>query len=117
MGLVHLYRVSGDRVTLDSKLHSREPANWSQFGDGVSLAGGRLAVSAPGSPTDPQRRPGAVHVFERCDGRWTEALLHRTSADEAVLLGRRVFLAGDVLGFHAGTTLGTARLVGGCARR
>lgn len=123
-GAVYVYvRVGGAWVPA-GRLVADTPTEDASFGVSLALQGDRLIVGAPGDSSEGIPFAGAVYVFERIGGIWTQVdKLTASDAVEGDLLGDSVALDGDeiVAGAplvdHTGVTdAGAAyvfRLVGG----
>ena len=108
-GAVYVYsRASTGDWTLESRLQPANIGDYDWFGDGVALAAGGdlLAVGAPGedgngeglNPTSNQDgwdQTGAVYLFRRSAGVWTEIAYIKAPGGSPL----------DQLGFHGGVAL------------
>jgi hypothetical protein len=97
-GVVYVYFNDGFGWLLQQKLGAIPALQEERFGVSVAIQGNRLVVGAPGADSG----AGALYVFERSSGIWTQT--HRLQASDAS--------AGDALGtsvaLDAGTVMGGA---------
>lgn len=96
-GAVYAYERIDGVWTETQKIVSGEPAPFAQFGEAIALQGDTLLVSANGVAVGGNGFAGAVYVFERAGGVWTQ-VQKLTASDAAGLdnFGWSVAAAGDV---------------------
>lgn len=111
-GAAHVLELAGGAWTIAEELHASDAAGGDLFGWAVALGDDRLAV---GATQQASGGPGAVYVFERAGGAWSE-VARLAAADGApgdrlgaalALDGTRV-LAGAELHDGAGANAGAA---------
>ncbi len=107
LGSTHVFERSGASWTEQPMLTPAGATGQYNFGNALSISGDTIAVAASGADTAAGTNAGAVHVFVRAAGVWSEQ--QRLLADDAVAetnLGRSVLVAGDLLlaGAYRGLT-------------
>jgi hypothetical protein len=96
-GSVYIYVRSGSNWVLQQKIAPQFPSSQYRFGESLALEGDRLVV---GSSWDHelQYQSGAVYVFERTGGVWSQtAKLKGSAVSFNRNLGRSVALDGDTI--------------------
>lgn len=92
-GAAYVFRRSGFSWSMEQKLTASNGADFDQFGQAVDLDGDRIAIGAP-----QKGGTGAVYIFERSAGVWSEtAELTPVNADPGDLAGWSVALDGEFL--------------------
>src|SRR5690606_8690459 len=71
-GVVYIYTRTAGVWTLQATLTANDRAIGDLFGVALALDGDTLAVSAPGADTAGGTDSGAVYVFTRSGGTWTQ---------------------------------------------
>ncbi len=94
---VYIYaRGAGASATYEETLHAMDGVVGDRFGWAVSISGDLLAVGAPGyGPGAFNASPGAVYVFERQSGAWSQ--VQRLAVSGTLRFGWSVALSGDLL--------------------
>lgn len=97
-GAVYLFERRGERWVQTARLTASDPDGRDRFGSSVALSGDVLAIAARRQKVDSRRR-GAIYVFERRGGEWTEVrkLISETAPGVERPYGQRVLLSGDRL--------------------
>jgi hypothetical protein len=91
-GAVHVYGRSAAGWSYTTTVRSSPPVPYAEFGVSVALEGDRLVVGALGE----QSNSGAVYVFERVGGTWSQtARLVASDSSAEALFGYSVDLEGD----------------------
>lgn len=86
----------------------------SQFGYSISLSGDTLAVAAPSEGDGLHSETGAVYLFVRREGVWTQqAVLQNSNSESGDRFGSSVSLSGDTLAVGATGEDSAATGVGG----
>ena len=109
-GAAYVFTLTGNKWYPEAFLKASYPHAHDGFGRGVAISGNTVAVGAPGEssvngdPADVSAgSSGAVYVFVRDAGNWTQqALLKATPVDAGDGFGTRVALSGDYLVVSAG---------------
>jgi uncharacterized repeat protein (TIGR01451 family) len=99
IGSAYVFDRSGATWTEQPMLTPAGATGQYLFGNAVSISGDTIAVGASGADTAAGTNAGAVHVFVRDAGAWSEQQ-PRLLADDAVAetnLGRSVTIEGDTL--------------------
>ncbi len=96
-GVVHAFERAGGIWSPTQVLHASSPRPDAAFGRRLVIDGDRAAIAAPLDPTT-EDRGGAVFVFERIGGVWTEtARLTGSPVHAAGFYGLGLALDGDLL--------------------
>ena len=96
-GAVYLYTRMGGSWVLEDSLGALVPGSGDRFGEALSLQGDRLIVGAPGRAVQGQANAGAVYVFARIGGTWTQTdfVLAPTAVARPGRFGAALDLDGD----------------------
>jgi len=95
-GAVYIFNRSGSVWAESQKLTASDGAKQDRFGSAASIAAERLLVGASHADIDGNDAQGAVYVFERLGGEWSET--QKLSAEDggaADLFGRALAASGD----------------------
>lgn len=71
-GAAYVFVRDGTSWAQEQKLFASDGANGDRFGDEIAIQGDTLFIGAPGADVDGEPDFGAVYVFTRDGGRWTE---------------------------------------------
>lgn len=97
-GAVFVYERAGRDWTLRARLTSPQPAELQYFGSALSLHEDALAVGVPFDAGNASAASGAVYLFRRCDGAWSEPVQVTSAVPRANnQFGRSVALHGGTL--------------------
>ena len=100
-GAAYVFVRGGTTWTQQARLTASDGRAGQRFGGGVSLYGNTVAVSSPADDTH-GNQAGAVYVFDRVGGSWTESeTLYAPDADAGDWFGDAVSLRGDRLAVGA----------------
>jgi hypothetical protein len=111
-GAVYVFTRDQGTWKQDAKLRSTDLATRLQFGRSIDLDGDTLAVGADRAMQGSDE-VGAVHVFTRDEGTWTEeAVLHTEDLEHQSGFGQSLALDGDTLFAGASATDGADLDVG-----
>ena len=94
-GAAYVFRWNGSAFVQEAELMASDRAGGDNFGSGVAVSGERIVVGAPGCDTTAGADQGALYVFERVGGAWTEVFKGIASDGASVALGWRVSLDGN----------------------
>jgi hypothetical protein len=116
-GAVFVYQRRGESWIREAYIKAPDPAEEDYFGYSVAIHGDVLAIRGAHQeyPTQEDknvdRRPGAVYLFERVDGKWQQcAILYASNTTERDSFGNTLALYGDTLAVGA---IGESRTVAG----
>lgn len=97
-GAVYVFVNSNGVWTEQAKLTASDPEESSDFGRIVAIAGDRAIISAPFSSHSSLNSPGAVYIFERADGIWSEHIkLIASDAGSVDFFGAAIAMSGDTI--------------------
>jgi hypothetical protein len=96
-GAVYIFTRSGGNWTLQAELTASDRAEGDLFGVAIALDGDTLAISAPGADTSGGVDAGAVYIFTRSAGTWTQ--------QAKLITGATNMQSGRVLALSDGTLL------------
>jgi hypothetical protein len=97
-GAVYVYRRSGSVWDLEARLSADEPWDESIIGSSVSISGDTVVVGDRAANVNGLRGAGAVHVFARNAGLWTQqAKLTATTPTAFYTFGSAVAIDGDTV--------------------
>ncbi|MEO0653035.1 MAG: FG-GAP repeat protein, partial [Planctomycetota bacterium] len=98
VGAAYVFSREAGVWTFEAKLMASDGADGDTFGRGVAVWGETIAVGAPRHDSLGLERAGAVYVFDRLDGAWSEsAKLVAPDAMPGDDLGDALVLEGDTL--------------------
>ena len=90
-GAVYVFECGGASCAVPQRLASPDLAVGDRFGATVALSGDTLAITAPGA------EPGAVYVYVRAAGNWSQQARIAPSSAAGERFGAALALAGDTL--------------------
>jgi len=114
-GAVYVFTRSGGNWTQQAYLKASNTNAWDEFGTSVAIAGDTLAVGAPGEDSNATGvngnqldnsalKSGAVYVFTRSNGTWSQqAYLKASNTEAGDNFGINLTLSGDTLAVGAYT--------------
>jgi hypothetical protein len=95
-GAVHIWHRHGGGWVPEEELFASDARSYARFGSALALDGNILVVGAPGMTSGPHH--GAVYVFNRKDGLWTqEAELFAPDIDTVLSFGQGLAFDGSTL--------------------
>jgi hypothetical protein len=71
-GAAYLFTMTGDDVTLPTKITASDAKAGDQFGQSIAMAGDVIAVGANRADIDGNKDQGAVYLFQRMGNEWVE---------------------------------------------
>jgi len=107
-GAAHVLKWEDGAATATARLVPDDPSSYDHFGASVAISGDRIAIGSP-YEDNTQYNSGAVYVFEKSGGSWTQtAKLKASVPDYYGYFGSSVSLDGDtlVVGAYAENELG-----------
>jgi hypothetical protein len=110
-GSAYVFRWNGSAWIEEAELLASDRAANDNFGSGVGVSGDRIVVGAPGCATPAGAGQGAIYVFERVAGVWTEVFKGVASDGASAAMGWRVASAGDRVLANAPTSNASAGAV------
>lgn len=103
-GKAFVYERSGSKWTQTAELHPSDPQIDQWFGNGIGVDGNTIVVGGSGParpeprPSPPTNYPGAVYVYEKNAGQWTQtARLQPAESAIGDYFGYSLALHGDML--------------------
>jgi hypothetical protein len=71
-GAAYVFRKSAGEWLLEARLTASDGQLYDLFGSAVGISGNTVVVGAPSADFETQPDRGAIYVFDRIDGNWTE---------------------------------------------
>jgi hypothetical protein len=98
-GAIYIYEKNGSSwpATESFKLMASDKDQGDNFGTAVAIDGNTIVVSAPDWDLSPVTDAGAVYVFEKTNGSWTEKTKCRAASGSDSNFGCSVDIYGDIL--------------------
>lgn len=101
-GAVYVYRLQAGQWQLEAELLQSDPESWDMFANSVAIDADTIVVGAEneGSESTPgfmQPGPGAVYVYRRDNGQWSEIAKLMPDYDDEFVDGVRFGAALDVV--------------------
>lgn len=95
-GAAFVYEKIGGEWTYITQLEASDGESEDDFGWSLDVSGNRIAIGAPGATIGSFNASGAIYIFDRLGGAWTEtAILYSDTPSSSDRFGYSVSLDGD----------------------